>query len=47
MLAARATDNVAPVDKGIYRIINLKYNLAMAEDFTGGKMICDDIENAE
>ena len=47
VLAARATDYVAPVDKGVYRIINLKYNLAMAEDFTGGKMICDEIGNDE
>ncbi len=36
-----AQNYVAPVDSGVYRIINLKYNLAMAEDFTGNGMICD------
>ena len=46
-LIARADDYVAPADNGIYRIINLKYNLAIAEDFTGSKMICDEIGNDE
>lgn len=47
ILTAKANDYVTPGDTGIYRIINLKYNLAMAEDFTGGKMICDEIGNDE
>ena len=42
-LTASAQDYVTPVDSGIYRIVNLKYNLAMAEDFTNGGMICDEI----
>lgn len=46
-LTASADDYVAPADNGIYRIINLKYNLAIAEDFTGSKMICDEIGNDE
>ncbi len=40
---ATAQNYVAPVDSGVYRIVNLKYNLAMAEDFTAGGMICDEI----
>lgn len=40
---ATAQNYVAPDDAGVYRIINLKYNLAMAQDFTGGGMICDEI----
>ncbi len=47
ILTAKAGDYVSPADTGIYRIVNLKYNLAMAEDFTGGKMICDEIGNDE
>ena len=47
ILTAKAGDYTAPADNGIYRIVNLKYNLAMAEDFTGEKMICDEIGNEE
>ncbi len=47
ILTAKADNYVTPGDTGIYRIVNLKYNLAMAEDFTGGKMICDEIGNDE
>ena len=43
VLTASAQNYVTPVDSGIYRIVNLKYNLAMAEDFTNGGMICDEI----
>ena len=46
-LIAKAGNYVTPTDQGVYRIINLKYNLAMAEDFTGSKMICDEIGNDE
>ncbi|MBE6303067.1 MAG: hypothetical protein E7089_03930 [Bacteroidales bacterium] len=45
-LIAKAGNYVTPTDQGVYRIINLKYNLAMAEDFTGSKMICDEIGHA-
>ena len=41
LTAAFAQNYVAPEDAGVYRIVNLKYNLAMAQDFTGGGMICD------
>ena len=47
VLTASAQNYVAPADTGIYRIINLKYNLAMAEDFTGDGMICDEIGDDE
>ena len=43
LTAAFAQNYVAPEDAGVYRIVNLKYNLAMAQDFTGGGMICDEI----
>lgn len=39
-----ADDYVVPADSGVYRIVNLNYGLAMAEDFTGNKMICNEIE---
>ena len=42
-IAATAQSYVAPEDGGVYRIINLKYNLAMSQDFTAAGMICDDI----
>ena len=42
-LTASAEKYVTPADSGIYRIINLKYNLALAQDFTNGGMICDAI----
>ena len=45
--AVSADDYIVPADTGVYRIVNINYNLAMAEDFSAGKMICDEVGTDE